>query len=183
MRMIIPALLLTLLAGCAAPGNTLILSPRYQGGQVAALNGAINLNVQDARAGDATLLVNKGGKQTTATSPELAAKLNAVIGQAFTSNGMEVSYKAARTLNVTLHHLQAIVSEQTFEHQSEAVIELGVEISDRGRSFNKLYNGKSQFSAPLGHDRAKVEAQLNKLIEQLATRIVSDPELTGFLQE
>jgi uncharacterized lipoprotein len=49
-------------------------------------------------------------------------------------------------------------------------------------NFSKRYSGNANLSGPLGHDRAKIEGQLNKLTEQLITRIVSDPELIAFLE-
>jgi uncharacterized lipoprotein len=45
-----------------------------------------------------------------------------------------------------------------------------------------VYRGGANLEGPLSHDRAKIESQLNKLTEQLITRIVSDPELIAYLE-
>ncbi|KKK59551.1 hypothetical protein LCGC14_3033280, partial [marine sediment metagenome] len=65
---------------------------------------------------------------------------------------------------------------------SDAKIELGVRVIRSSSNFSKIYRGNASLAGPLGHDRAKIEGQLNKLTEQLITRMVSDPELLAFLE-
>ena len=81
-----------------------------------------------------------------------------------------------------IHALQAVVTETLMSHTSEAKIEFEVRVIRPTSNFSKRYSGNANLSGPLGHDRAKIEGQLNKLTEQLITRIVSDPELIAFLE-
>ena len=67
-------------------------------------------------------------------------------------------------------------------HSSNATIEFGVRVVKHASTFNKNYQGNANLEGPLSHDRAKIEGQLNKLTEQIITRIVSDPELIAYLE-
>ena len=105
-----------------------------------------------------------------------------MIDSALSRNGASISNLATTRFEVDIHTLQAVVTEKMLTHTSDAKIELGLRVIRSTSNFSKTYRGNASLEAPLGHDRAKIEGQLNKLIEQLITRMVSDPELLAFLE-
>ncbi|KKN27862.1 hypothetical protein LCGC14_0860090, partial [marine sediment metagenome] len=93
-----------------------------------------------------------------------------------------ISNLASVRFEVDIHALQAVVTEKLVSHTSEAHIELGVRVIRASSNFSKVYRGSANLEGPFSHERAKIEGQLNKLTEQIITRIVSDPELIEFLE-
>ncbi|MFY8274202.1 YajG family lipoprotein [Pseudoalteromonas sp. SSDWG2] len=170
-------------SGCANRTTQAILDPKYQSGQYTQFNQSVSLNIIDQRAKSATISVAHGDERFLMPTQGLDSKMFKVFEQALKVNGAQVSALATSQLQVSIHSLNATVTQNTIDHVSEAQIALQVFVNRNGSQFSKMYNGQSQFRGPFGYDQAKVEAQLNKLIEQLVTRIMSDPELNNYMQK
>ena len=185
MRLFLLSLLATtvLISGCTNRSSQAILDPKYQSGQYTQFNQAVALNIVDQRAKSATISVAHGQNRYLMPTASLDDKIYTVFSQALSANGAQVNTMAGTRMQVSIYSLNASVMQNTVDHMSDAQIALQVFVERNGSQFNKMYNGQSQFRAPFGFDQAKVEAQLNKLIEQLVTRIMNDPELNNYMQK
>jgi len=179
---LLPCCVLLALSGCSSQPNQMILNPAYQGGKISSISQSLSTSVIDLRGDAATLKLVNDDKIQTIASQGLTESIKSVIDSALSRNGASISNLATTRFEVDIHTLQAVVTEKMLTHTSDAKIELGLRVIRSTSNFSKTYRGNASLEAPLGHDRAKIEGQLNKLIEQLITRMVSDPELLAFLE-
>ena len=173
---------LVVFSGCANQPNQFILNPVYKSGQISSINSSLNTSVIDLRGDSATLKLIESSKTKTIASTGITESVKSALDSALSRNGASISNLAQLRFELDIHTLQAVVTETLMSHTSEAKIEFEVRVIRPTSNFSKRYSGNANLSGPLGHDRAKVEGQLNKLTEQLITRIVSDPELIAFLE-
>ena len=94
----------------------------------------------------------------------------------------KVKLVVTKIRDVTSYGMLCSEFELNLSDKSEGIIELEVKLNKGKRSFNKYYNGSQNNEGPLIFDKAKVEGQLNTLLEQMISRIVNDAELKEFLQ-
>lgn len=182
MKYILPCYALLSLSACSSQPSQLILNPVYQGGKLSSINQSLSTSVIDLRGDPATLKLITSDKTQTIASQGLTESIKSALDSALSRNGASISNLATTRFEVDIHTLQAVVTEKMVTHTSDAKIELGVRVIRSIGNFSKIYRGNASLEGPLGHDRAKIEGQLNKLTEQLITRMVSDPELLSFLE-
>ena len=173
---------LLILGGCANQPSQVILNPVYKSGQISTINSSLSTSVIDLRGDSSTLKLIESDKTKTFASQGLTESVKSVLDSALSRNGASISNLASVRFEVDIHALQAVVTEKLVSHTSEAHIELGVRVIRASSNFSKVYRGSANLEGPFSHERAKIEGQLNKLTEQIITRIVSDPELIEFLE-
>ncbi|WOC27105.1 YajG family lipoprotein [Pseudoalteromonas sp. N1230-9] len=182
MKKILLLSMLVALTACSNQPNQLILNPVYKSGKVTSINANISTSVIDLRGDNVTLKIIESDKVKTLASPGLTESVKSTLDSALSRNGASISNLATTRFELDIHALQAIVTEKMMTHTSHANIELGIRVIRSNSNFSKVYRGSANLEGPLRHDRAKIESQLNKLTEQLITRIVSDPELIAYLE-
>ncbi|MBQ4859712.1 YajG family lipoprotein [Pseudoalteromonas sp. MMG007] len=181
-HIIVTCCALLVLTGCAKQPGQVILNPVYKNGQISTINSSLSTSVIDLRGDTSTLKLIESDKTKTFASQGITDSVKSVLDSALNRNGASISNLATVRFEVDIHALQAVVTEKLMSHTSEATIELGVRVIRSTSNFSKVYRGSANLEGPLSHERAKIEGQLNKLTEQIITRIVSDPELIEFLE-
>lgn len=182
MKYILLCCALLSVSACSSQPNQLILNPVYKDGKLSSINQSLSTSVIDLRGDPATLKLITSDKTQTIASQGLTESIKSALDSALSRNGASISNLATTRFEVDIHTLQAVVTEKMVSHTSDAKIELGVRVIRSSSNFSKVYRGHANLEGPFSHDRAKVEGQLNKLTEQLITRMVTDPELLAFLK-
>jgi len=182
LKKLLPLCAVLALSACSNQPNQLILNPVYQGGKVSVINSNLSTSVIDLRGDNVTLKIIESDKTKTLASPGIADSVKSALDSALSRNGANISNLSTIRFELDIHQLQAVVTEKMMTHSSNATIEFGVRVVKNASTFNKNYQGNANLEGPLSHDRAKIEGQLNKLTEQIITRIVSDPELIAYLE-
>ncbi|WP_462174611.1 YajG family lipoprotein [Pseudoalteromonas gelatinilytica] len=182
MKKLLPLCAVLALAACSNQPNQLILNPVYQGGKISNLSTSVSTSVIDLRGDNVTLKIIESDKTKTLASPGITDSVKSALDSALSRNGANISNLATTRFELDIHQLQAVVTEKMMTHTSDATIELGLRVLRNSSTFSKVYRGNANLEGPLSHDRAKIEGQLNKLTEQIITRIVSDPELIAYLE-
>jgi uncharacterized lipoprotein len=182
MKKILPLCLLAALSACSNQPNQLILNPVYQGGKISTIHSNVSTSVIDLRGDNVTLKIIGSDKVKTLASPGIADSVKSALDSALSRNGANISNLATTRFELDIHKLQATVTEKMMTHSSAANVEFGLRVIKSTSNFTKIYRGNANLEGPLSHDRAKIEGQLNKLTEQVITRIVSDPELIAYLE-
>lgn len=182
MKFIFSMCVLLILTGCANQPNQVILNPVYKNGQISTITSNLNTSVIDLRGDTATLKLIESKATKTIASSGITDSVKSILDSALSRNGASISNMSSVRFEVDINALQAIVVESLMSHTSEAHIELGVRVIKAHSNFSKIYRGNANLKGPFSHDRAKIEGQLNKLTEQIITRIVSDPELINYLE-
>lgn len=174
--------LLMTLTACSAPQNQVIFNPVYKNAQVSNINASVSTSVIDLRGDNSTLKIINDKQTKTIASQGVADSVKSILDSALSRNGARVSNRATTRFELDINTLQSVVTEKLMSHTSHANTAFTVRIIRANSNFSKTYSGTANLEGPLSHDRAKIEGQLNKLTEQLITRIVSDPELITFLE-
>ena len=170
------------LSACQSLPERIIISPNYTASAQLSLANSIDLSVKDDRDSPTTLKVLKKDDITRVASNDLEHSLDIAFTKALKSSGVNINASSQNQMALHIHQLEVIVKQQTLKYRSEGIIELEVKLNQGKRSFNKYYNGSQNSEGPLIFDKAKVEGQLNTLLEQIISRIVNDAELQEFLQ-
>ena len=178
------ALLFCVLAvsACQSLPERIIIAPNYTAAAQLSIANNIDLSVQDNRETPTTLRILKKDDVTKVASNDLEHSLNSALSKALENSGVNINASSQNQMALHIHQLEVIVKQQTLKYRSEGIIELEVKLNKGKRSFNKYYNGSQNSEGPLIFDKAKVEGQLNTLLEQMISRIVNDVELQEFLQ-
>ena len=182
MKKLLPLCLLAALTACSNQPNQLIFNPVYQGGKISNISANVSTSVIDLRGDNVTLKIIESDKIKTLASPGITDSVKSTLDSALSRNGANISNLSTTRFELDIHKLQAVVTEKMMSHSSNATIEFGVRVVKNASTFNKIYQGNATLEGPLRHERAKIEGQLNKLTEQIITRIVSDPELIAYLE-
>lgn len=168
-------LTLGLMAGCSSTTQQFIFSPNYTQTHQKAAQQDVSLSVNDKRASFTTVTIkNSDGTQALADK-YIADSIKPAIEQALAQVGANNS-GMGKALDVNIQQLNTTIVQQLHKHSTTTKAELEVVIETTEHRFAKRYKGNKQSEAPLGFDKAKVEQQVNRLIEEMITRIVTDPE-------
>ena len=182
MKKVILSLSLLALAACQSAPSNIIIQPNYTAVGNQLQGKQFDVSVRDVRASNSALkVINKDGT-TTVPSNNLSLSLQKTLIDALKRHGASSGAQTTNQLELNIHQLEAIVKQETLKYRSESIIELEVIINQGSRRFAKYYNGNQQSEGPLLHDKARIESDLNTLLEQLISRMVTDQELKQFLQ-
>ncbi|WP_125778843.1 YajG family lipoprotein [Pseudoalteromonas rubra] len=174
---------ITLLAGCSSAPKSVILNPSYQGGNISQLSNTMAIKVVDNRTTKFTIKVLEQEPAVYLPNADLPVTLTKLLSQALEANGVTLAQHSDTQLTLRIRTFVAKVDESLSRHESTANADFVVEVVKGQRTFSKPFNGEAQFSKPLKHDQSQVEGQLNRLAEQVITRMLSDKELIDFLQQ
>lgn len=182
MKKVILSLSLLALAACQSAPSNIIIQPNYTAVGSQLQGKQFDVNVSDVRSSDSALKVISKDGTTTVPSNNLSLSLQKTLVNALKRHGANTDTQTNTQLELKIHQLEAIVKQETLKYRSESIIELEVIINQGSRRFAKYYNGNQQSEGPLLHDKARIESDLNTLLEQLISRMVTDQELKQFLQ-
>ncbi|TMO85311.1 YajG family lipoprotein [Pseudoalteromonas spongiae] len=172
------ALTLGFLAGCSTPSQKFIFSPNYTQTHQKMVQQDVSLSVNDRRASFTTVTIKDSDGNQTLADKYLAESITPAIEQALAQVGANNS-GMGKALDVNIQRLDTTIKQQLHKHTTITNAELEVVIETTEHRFAKRYKGNKQSEAPLGFDKAKVEQQVNRLIEEMITRIVTDPEFVN----
>ncbi|KAF7772213.1 putative lipoprotein [Pseudoalteromonas citrea] len=170
------------LSGCATQPKSVILNPIYTSGKVSQINTSMQANVIDHRITNFTIKVLNQEPAVYLPDASLPLKVQSAFANALTSNGATVITSSNRKITLKINAFHSKITESLTQHESNATADWQVIASHNNNTFEKRYTGQSKITGPLKHDQAKVETQLNGLIQKMLTRIVSDQALIDFLQ-
>lgn len=182
-RVITLTLSCALLSACSSPLRHAILAPSYSGTQFQHLPFAMQVQVNDHRISKFAIKVVDQEPQIYLPDANVPIQVQQAFNSAWQAQGITLSKDAHIALTLNIKMLNARITETYSQHQSIAKTEFEVVVRKGKKTFSKVYSGSAELNGPLRHEQAKIENQLNHLIEQTLTRIVSDSELANFLKE
>ncbi|WP_417760362.1 YajG family lipoprotein [Shewanella sp.] len=178
-----------LLMGCAANSpKTIVLSPDipHVTTQTANAMTPIALSSQDQRSANYIARYLDGDEVSRYVSPAETPNLTLerVFNQALTQAGYQIDPASNRALAIVVNQAVTDVDESMLGMGYEAKTKLAVTIKaeNENRTFSKSYSATSTLKGPMSADFASLELDINKLMTELSSRIINDPELNQFLQ-
>lgn len=173
-------LAISLLVGCSSAPKEFIFSPNYTLSHQAVMSKQISLTVNDKRNNTITVSVKDDDSTQTFSNNNLVQSITPAIEQALTQIGVKNSGNSQPVM-INIDLLNSTVEQALHKHSISTQAELEVVIENTQQRFTKHYKGTRQSEAPLAYDKAEVEKQVNRLVEELITRIVTDPEFIDAL--
>ncbi|GIU47564.1 MULTISPECIES: YajG family lipoprotein [Shewanella] len=138
----------------------------------------------DVRKANFIVRFNKGDEAAQLVSPSepIRQQLDSVFKKSMSNAGYQVDPAASNTVEFQLDYLLTDVTESTFGFEAKTDLTINVIAKNQTQEFTKIYNGKGLLKGPFSPDFATLELDMNKLIDELTTKIINDPELHHFLQ-
>ncbi|WP_341503127.1 YajG family lipoprotein [Gallaecimonas sp. GXIMD4217] len=175
MRLLLP--LVMLLSGCATAPQTTWLDPAKVAVSRAVTTSPVWLRFEDGRSEPAVLHLPDAKVTGDA---RLIARLGDRLRQGLIDKGYVLTPQGGTQLTVTLKRLESRVDAGTFKHEARQLVVLEALASRDGRTLTRTFTSRGQFEAPLGVDVGRLEAELNRVLEQSLGSLVNDPELAAF---
>lgn len=172
------------LAACSSTSSSFLVVPQVFWNQSKVLAGAeFVLTVVDQRPSDQTLFLRKGtAVSSLPTSNNLAQQLESTLTDAMTAQGAKLTSSGVTTVTVQILKLSADADQRTVEHLVKNDVELRIAIENGQGSFDKVYAGKSSFSAPFKLDNAVAEGKLRVLTEQVLAELLNDSSWHSYVK-
>ena len=182
MKAIILSVSLLTLTACQNSPSQIIIEPNYtaSGSQLIAQN--LNVTVADLRRTQNSLKIQTTDGPILLPSNNLQTSLKRSFETALERHGASTKNPSGTLVELKIHRLETIVQHKTLKYDSETIVELELIVTKGESTFSKYYNGTQRGEGPLKHDRAKIERDLNTLLEQLLSRMVTDIEFKQFLE-
>ena len=146
----------------------------------AVINKDVSLLVNDKRNSAITVNINNDDGIHTFKNNDLAQSITPALEQALAQVGVTNSANS-QLLTINIDVLNCTIEQMLYKHTVNSQVELEVVFENSDQRFTKRYKGTRQSEAPLTYDKADVEKQVNRLLEELITRIVTDPEFIDAL--
>lgn len=162
----------SILVGCSSTPEKFIFSPNYTQSAMG-FSQPISLTVNDTRPSFTTVTIKERNGTRAIANNELAPTLTRVFNRAIKSNASDLPSKS---VTVNISQLQTVINQQLHKHTVQSNIALDVIVQSELHQFSKRYTGNQKSEGPLGYDKANIEQQVNRLLEDMIYRIGNDAE-------
>lgn len=139
----------------------------------------------DVRKTPTVALFHEKGKPSRAVAlgEPIAKQLNLVFRQGMTKAGYQIDPAASHSVQFQVAHLLTEVTDTTFGYDTKSRFTITVLAKNTQQTLTKVYNVRGTNEGAFSPDFATLELELNKLINELITQVLNDPELHQFLQK
>ncbi|ARD21404.1 YajG family lipoprotein [Shewanella japonica] len=146
---------------------------------------SVAVSTIDVRKANFIARFNKEGEAAKLVSPSepIRQQLDDVFKKAMRNAGYQVDPAASHTAQFQLDYLLTDVTESTFGFEAKTALTINVVAKNENQEFTKIYNARGMLKGPFSPDFATLELDMNKLIDELTTKIINDAELHQFLQQ
>lgn len=174
-------ILVVMLGGCAQTPTHFILAPDQTAGPVQInADGARNLTVNDMRAQQYIIRINRGEEQSTLVS--LSQSPIATVEQSLLARFAKHSVSLENvTYNVDINDLIINVAQQAIKYESASQLTLTVRVNNGATTLNKTFKRAGTSHGPLQADLAVLERDFNLLLSQMLDDITTDDELLNLV--
>ncbi len=177
MRPLLPLVLL--LSACASVPATTWLDPAPVAITQSITTTAVWLTFTDGRSDDTVMVLENA---RISGDPSLAPRIQNLVRQGFMNKGYVLTPQGSTKLSITLKELESRVDKSTFKHQARQRVVLEAVAERDDHMLTRTFTSRGTFEAPLGVDVGRLEAELNKVLEQGLNNLVNDPELGDFFR-
>ncbi|GIU28690.1 YajG family lipoprotein [Shewanella sp. MBTL60-007] len=175
------------LVGCASQGPSHIaLNPEVPSiTQQTEIELPVALETIDTRPANFIVRFNDGDKAARLVSPSEAprAQVDLVFREGFSQAGYRIDPSSVNHMQFQLEQLLTDVDEGTFGFEANSQIIINVIAKNANQELTKRYRAKGLLKGPFSADFATLELEINKLLGELTSDIINDPELNHFIQQ
>ncbi|MBS9425277.1 lipoprotein [Photorhabdus caribbeanensis] len=186
-RILFPLIALFLLAGCAAPSNTLTIEPKIALPTADPTMGAITLSISgaDNRQSQTLAQVNRNAKlETLKPSRDLRFLLQEVLEKQMTARGYMIGSPANANLQIIVNNLYADVKEGSLRHNISTKADISIiSTAQNGSKQIKNYRTSYNVQGPLGATNEKIADAVNTVLSEVIADMAQDPSVSNFIKQ
>lgn len=186
-RICLPLFTIFLLAGCAAPTNTLSLEPKIalpaQDPTVRA--SSVSIASVDNRTTKSLAEVNRNGKLDVLTpSRDPRYLLQEALEKQMTARGFMVSSPANINLVIQLNSLAANVKEGSLLHNITVNTNVTINAqAPNGSTTTRTFSRNFNVQGPMGATNAKITDAINSALGDIIADMAKDQEIAQFIKQ
>ncbi|MBV7315913.1 YajG family lipoprotein [Shewanella sp. NIFS-20-20] len=182
-----PLILLStlLLAGCAStPPNVIVLAPSVSGITAQIQQSTpLAITTLDTRKANFVVQFNQEDEAAKLVSPAEPPRqqIEAMMRQGFTDAGYQIDPASSTELTLALQTLLTQVDENALNYEASTLIIINVVATRGNQTLSKQFSNRGLRTGPFSADFASLELELNSLLAEISTAIITDSELNQFL--
>lgn len=144
----------------------------------------ISLETIDARSANFIVRFNHDDEAAKLVSPSEAPRkqMDEVFRQGLTKAGYQLTPNSMNQLQIQIEQLLTDVDSGTFSYQADTNIIINIIAKNNNHTLTKRYTARNSVTGPFSADFATLELAINKLLDELSSKILTDPELNEFIQ-
>ena len=139
----------------------------------------------DTRSANFIVRFNNDDQAAKLISPSEAPRkqLDDVFREGFTKAGYQIDPSSTKQIQLQIEQLLTDVDTGTFNYEANSNIIINIIAKNDNHTLTKRYTAKNTVTGPFSADFATLELAINKLLDELSKKIITDPELNEFLQQ
>ncbi|EYU17251.1 MULTISPECIES: lipoprotein [Photorhabdus] len=186
-RILFPLIALFLLAGCAAPSNTLTIEPKITLPTADPTMSAITISISgaDNRQSQTLAQVNRNAKlEILKPSRDLRFLLQEILEKQMTARGYMIGSPANANLQIIVNNLYADVKEGSLRHNISTKADISIiSTAQNGSKQVKNYRTSYNVQGPLGATNEKIADAVNTVLSEVIADMAQDPSVSNFIKQ
>ncbi|MER2471879.1 lipoprotein [Photorhabdus laumondii] len=186
-RILFPLITLFLLAGCAAPNNTLTIEPKITLPTTDPTMGAITISISgaDNRQSQTLAQVNRNAKlEILKPSRDLRFLLQEILEKQMAARGYMIGSPANANLQIIVNNLYADVKEGSLRHNISTKADISIiSTAQNGSKQVKNYRTSYNVQGPLGATNEKIADAVNTVLSEVIADMAQDPSVSNFIKQ
>ncbi|PQQ29968.1 hypothetical protein CE143_19325 [Photorhabdus luminescens] len=186
-RILFPLIALFLLAGCAAPSNTLTIEPKITLPTADPTMGAITISISgaDNRQSQTLAQVNRNAKlEILKPSRDLRFLLQEILEKQMTARGYMIGSPANANLQIIMNNLYADVKEGSLRHNISTKADISIiSTAQNGSKQVKNYRTSYNVQGPLGATNEKIADAVNTVLSEVIADMAQDLSVSNFIKQ
>ncbi|MCW7760910.1 lipoprotein [Photorhabdus luminescens] len=186
-RTLFPLIALFLLAGCAAPSNTLTIEPKITLPTADPTMSAITISISgaDNRQSQTLAQVNRNAKlEILKPSRDLRFLLQEILEKQMTARGYMIGSPANANLQIIVNNLYADVKEGSLRHNISTKADISIiSTAQNGSKQVKNYRTSYNVQGPLSATNEKIADAVNTVLSEVITDMAQDPSVSNFIKQ
>ena len=178
---------LVALSGCASQmPSHIALNPQVPDIQTQSHSlQSLTLETIDTRPANFIVRFNNGDEAAKLVSPSEAPRrqMDEVFREGLIKAGYQVTPSSMKQIQFQLEQLLTDVNDTTFGYEANSNIVINVIAKNDRDTLTKRYTARNTVTGPFSADFATLELAINKLLDELSSKILTDPELNTFIQQ
>ncbi|TNH45266.1 lipoprotein [Photorhabdus luminescens] len=186
-RILFPLIALFLLAGCAAPSNTLTIEPKITLPTADPTMSAITISISgaDNRQSQTLAQVNRNAKlEILKPSRDLRFLLQEILEKQMTARGYMIGSPANANLQIIVNNLYADVKEGSLRHNISTKADISIiSTAQNGSKQVKNYRTSYNVQGPLSATNEKIADAVNTVLSEVIADMAQDPSVSNFIKQ
>lgn len=145
----------------------------------------LTLETIDTRSANFIVRFNNDDEAAKLVSPSAAPRkqMDEVFREGFTKAGYQITPNSTKQVQIQIEALLTDVDTGIFSYQANSNIVINIIAKNNNHTLTKRYTARNSATGPFSADFSTLELAINTLLDELSSKILTDPELNEFIQQ